>query len=227
MKKILALTLSLLLLLSLFAGCGGSAESSDTETEAAASTEAAPVTIVGTWKYTLNYLSLFEAMLQDAADSGSRTYFLTALYDGLSEIVVLDLKEDGTFTMNVDEATAADNRTQLKERLDIELPDLIASSMGTTAEDLKALLAEEGASFDDLVAQYREELDIEGMLSSSMIDPISGTYAYDDGCLYLMSENESTVTYTVELGGSELKILDIMNDTSSALDGLLPLVFVR
>ena len=243
MKKRIALAAAILLLLSVFAGCSGdTAEGGEIETEAAASTEAAPVTIVGTWKYTLDYRRLIEATLQGAAESGDRTYFLNTLYDGLSDLVILELREDGTFVMNADAAVRQDNRRQLEGRLNNNLPDLVASYLGTTLEELETRLAEEGLAVDEAsmnawAAQYVEVFDVRGFLDSVPLDAaVEGAYAYDDGYLYLMPasgalflmpEGTDTAVCITELSGSELKITDVTGELDAGVRGLVPLVFVR
>lgn len=225
MKKMIALAVVFVLLLGLFAGCSGDTESgSQTETEIETET-AEPVTIVGTWQYNMDFGKLLKAIQEDAA-TGESANSLPDLYDGLSVLLILDFREDGTFLATADEASVAEAGRELEEKLIYVLPELIAALNGMTPEEYEARLAEEGLTMDDMVAQYAEEVNAENRFDD-MLNAAAGTYAYDGDLLYLTSEDGDTLVCTVELSAGELKFTDIEGETGDAPDGLLPLIFVR
>ena len=221
MKKLIALAAVFVLLLGLFAGCAGKTENNnETETEAETETEE-PVTIVGTWQYNMDFGKLLKAIQDDAA-TGESANSLSDLYDGLSVLLILDFREDGTFMATADEASVAEADRELEEKLNYILPELIAALNGMTPEEYEAQLAEEGLTIDDMVAQWKDENRFE-----DMIDSAAGTYVCDGDLLYLTSEDGEALVYTVELSADELKITAIEGETDNTPKSLLPLIFVR
>lgn len=245
MKKYFALALVALLLLSVFAGCSGgrlipAGETEATEAQPSAPTEApvtelpeteAPVTIVGCWKYDVDFhkvmgLALAQSDSSDDATSALLTEYIPRIYDGVSFILVMDLKEDGSFVLTIDEDALNATAGKLDENLAEVIPDLLVSMTGMTREGLEAQLAASGMTMDDLIAQFGSQFNSEAMLESIKIPTTSGTYTYEDGVLLLTSEGKTT-SYTVELSGSEMKITDIQGESGTIPAELLPLIFVR
>lgn len=225
MKKLIALAAVFVLLLGLFAGCAGKTENNnETETETETETEE-PVTIVGAWQYNMDFSKLLKAIQEDAATGESRNS-LSDLYDGLSVLLILDFREDGTFLATADEASVAEADRELEEKLNYGLPELIAAMNGMTPEEYEAQLAEGGLTMEDMVAQWKEEVNAENRFED-LLNSAAGTYTYDGDLLYLTSEDGEAVVYTVELSADELKITAIEGETDATPKSLLPLIFVR
>lgn len=208
LTKLLALVLALALVLSLTA-CAGKAS------------------IVGTWKYTMDYNKLMESMSEeegtDAEDEDMKGLVdaMNKLFEGLTMVIVLDLKEDNTFTMSTDEASMKAANELIKERM----PDFLKSMFGE--DGLNAMLGE-GQTMDDLVNNYAEEFNTDDM----EMEETKGTYTYEDGKLVLTPEGEEAATMTVELSAKELKVTAIDakeddEDMMEAFSKMLPMVFTK
>lgn len=208
LTKLLALALALALVFSLTA-CAGKPS------------------IVGTWKYTMDYNKLMESMSEtegtDAEDEDMKGMLdaMNKLFEGLTMVIVLDLKEDNTFTMSTDEASMKAANELIKERM----PDFLKSMFGE--DGLNAMLGE-GQTMDDLVNNYAEEFNTDDM----EMEETKGTYTYEDGKLVLTPEGEEAATMTVELSAKELKVTAIDakeddEDMMEAFSKMLPMVFTK
>ena len=208
LTKLLALVLALALVFSLTA-CAGK------------------TSIVGTWKYTMDYNKLMESMSEtegtDAEDEDMKGMLdaMNKLFEGLTMVIVLDLKEDNTFTMSTDEASMKAANELIKERM----PDFLKSMFGE--DGLNAMLGE-GQTMDDLVNNYAEEFNTDDM----EMEETKGTYTYADGKLVLTPEGEEAATMTVELSAKELKVTAIDakeddEDMMEAFSKMLPMVFTK
>lgn len=208
LTKLLALVLALALVFSLTA-CAGK------------------TSIVGTWKYTMDYNKLMESMSEeegtDAEDEDMKGLVdaMNKLFEGLTMVIVLDLKEDNTFTMSTDEASMKAANELIKERM----PDFLKSMFGE--DGLNAMLGE-GQTMDDLVNNYAEEFNTDDM----EMEETKGTYTYADGKLVLTPEGEEAATMTVELSAKELKVTAIDakeddEDMMEAFSKMLPMVFTK
>jgi len=208
LTKLLALVLALALVFSLTA-CAGK------------------TSIVGTWKYTMDYNKLMESMSEtegtDAEDEDMKGLVdaMNKLFEGLTMVIILDLKEDNTFTMSTDEASMKAANELIKERM----PDFLKSMFGE--DGLNAMLGE-GQTMDDLVNNYAEEFNTDDM----EMEETKGTYTYEDGKLVLTPEGEEAATMTVELSAKELKVTAIDakeddEDMMEAFSKMLPMVFTK
>ena len=209
LTKLLALVLALALVFSLTA-CAGK------------------TSIVGTWKYTMDYNKLMESMSEtegtDAEDEDMKGLVdaMNKLFEGLTMVIVLDLKEDNTFTMSTDEASMKAANELIKERM----PEFLKTMFGGE-EKLNAMLGE-GQTMDDLVNNYAEEFNTDDM----EMEETKGTYTYEDGKLVLTPEGEEAATMTVELSAKELKVTAIDakeddEDMMEAFSKMLPMVFTK
>lgn len=208
LTKLLALVLALALVFSLTA-CAGKAS------------------IVGTWKYTMDYNKLMETMSEEEGtdaedeDMKGRVDAMNKLFEGLTMVIILDLKEDNSFTMSTDEASMKAANELIKERM----PDFLKSMFGE--DGLNAMLGE-GQTMDDLVNNYAEEFNTDDM----EMEETKGTYTYEDGKLVLTPEGEEAATMTVELSAKELKVTAIDTkeddeDMMEAFSKMLPMVFTK
>ena len=224
--KILALVLTLAMVLSL-AACAGSAG------------------ITGSWKYNMDMPELMkkstEASASSSEDSGLTEEQLknmadtfAKVFDGINMVAVLDLKDDNSFKLSMDEASVKAATEALSTRLPDMMPDLLAAMFGTTTDKLDDMLAEWGTSVDDMMKEMEDEFSPDAMLEDLDVEDVTGTYRYEEGKLILTpkaeeGEESKDVTLTVELNGNELKVtaLDGEVEDSEMYKALLPLVFTR
>ena len=193
-------------------------------------------TITGSWKYSVDFMKLFNLEAeetteetQDPEEAAAMEAMLSTMkkmYDGLSMDIILDIKEDNTFTMTTDEDALKTTGEKLKERAKEYAPELLKAMFGE--EMLNAMIEEEGKTMEEYANDYADQMDVSGM----EIDTVSGTYSYEEGKLVLSVEGEKPVTLTVELSAKELKVTAIESEEIDEEDletykALLPLVFVK
>lgn len=225
--KILSLALVLALVLSLTA-CAGIG--------------AGKASIEGTWKYNMDVMKMMEASgeMEDMVGDGSGMSeeqvqelmnVFKKLFDGVNLTAVLDLKEDKTFTMAMDEATSKAASEALAAKLPEILPELIAAMFGGQ-EALDAMMEEYDMTMDDMTELFGDEIKAEDLLEGLEDASVSGTYTYENGKLVLTPEDDEPATLTVELSAKELKITaiesaDADEEQLEMYKSLLPVVFVR
>lgn len=206
--KLIALVLALALVLSLTA-CAGKAS------------------IVGTWKYTLDFKKLMEASGELSTEGGEDNQemvdAMVKLFDGLTMVLVMDLKEDNTFVLSTDEASLKAAAEQMKERI----PDLLKTMFGGE-EGLNAMLETSGQTMDEITESFSEQFNMDDM----KLEETKGTYTYEEGKLVLTPEDGEATTMTVELSAKELKVTaldskDADDDMAEALKSVLPMVFTK
>lgn len=214
--KLMALVLALVLVLSLSACAGKGAG------------------INGTWKYTMDFKKAMEsAGAMDELGEGMEELgdAFAKMFDGLSMVMVLELKEDNTYSFYVDEASAKAALEGMMSKMGEILPTMMSELFGMSEEEFNAAMAASGMTMDDLVAEATSEMDTEEMLKDLEKSSSKGTYRYEAGKLYLTAEGateDPNKFMTVELNGNELKITAL--NGVEALDQykeLLPMVFTR
>lgn len=195
-------------------------------------------TITGSWKYVMDMSKVLEsAGMMDEAD-GSGMYTAEQLqaikdaygkiFEGLNLTMILDLKEDGTYTMDMDEASQKAAADTLSARLPEVLPELFAAMLGISVDELPAALETLGMSMDDLTNS--EEYSAEEMLGDFSSETEKGTYTFEEGKLVLTPEDGDVVTMTVELSATELKVTAFESkdeEEAEVYKAMLPMVFVR
>lgn len=213
MKKItrlLALVLALALALTM-AACGSKSASNS---------------IVGNWKCPLDFDKIIDEMKKEDSGSSDMADVISECFAGLKMTMVLELKEDKTFTMSTDE----DSMKIVAERLEERLPDIIfnfaASLSGMTLEQFEDLMTAQGMTREDVLAQFGDTFDADNLLDSMTIQTDTGTYTYENGKLTLTSD-EDTAVYAVTLSSSELKFTGVESGEDAIPEALLPLVFTR
>lgn len=214
MTKVLALVLALAMILSL-AACSKSNG------------------IAGTWKYTVDFQKAMEAsggmegMDEMAAEMGDS---FTQLFEGLTMTVILDLKDDNTYTFQVDEASAKAAAEGMMSRMGDILPSLLSAMLGVEADQLDETLKGMGTSMDEMLAEMEGSMDTDELVKQLQEEAQKGTYRYEDGKLYLTPEGETENAekyLTVELG-NELKVTAINGvEGMDDYEAMLPMVFVR
>lgn len=190
-------------------------------------------TLTGTWKYTMDFSKAMAAAgdaeemegLEELGDS------FKEMLNGLSMVMVLELKEDQTYSFYIDENSAKAAVEGMVSKMGDLMPTLVAQMTGVSEEDVMKVLEERGQSVDDLIEEFAGQLNTEEMLKDLKESASKGTYRFSDGKLYLTEEGEveNPADYAVvELEGNELRITEVSEGAEfDEYKSLLPLVFVR
>ena len=198
--------------------------------------------VAGTWKYTMNLVEMMEAAgALDTEDDDSGLYradqlqalknIYIRMFDGLTMVIVLDLRRNHTYTTEMDEDASTAAAETLSARMPELVPEILAVLYDKPAEELPDFLAAYGLTLDELIES--ERMSVEKLLSGMAFEPVHGTYTYEEGKLVLTAEDSSEPTVlTVELSPKELKVTAIESKDSNEADlalfvSLLPLIFAK
>lgn len=191
--------------------------------------------IAGLWKYTLEFGTIMETeMLGDTIDDPSvseeqKDKILDAfgkLFRGVEVIMCMDLKEDGSYEMKMDEDSLQAAADQMSANIPDAMPDLLCAMIGCELDELNEILSTMGVTMDDMVADMSESLNPEEMMSG--MDPVSGEYTYEDNELVMVNDEGNTTVMTAELNGNELIVTDIDGESElNEYGALFPMIFVR
>ena len=173
--------------------------------------------IVGTWTGSVNMGAMLETLMQ------------TEVEKDISCKMIFTFSADGKFSAKLDEQSA---KAAVETMVDV-IVDMMKDVYAEQDIDLEEALAAEGMTMDDLKAQYKEELDVDGMFEG-----ISGEtcYKYEDGKIYIaesqedLDEEDYDSVYIVSLAGNTLTVTDIESDGESAAEimpDMFPLVFKK
>ena len=209
LTKLLALVLALALILSL--GACSKKES-----------------ITGTWKYAFS----LEQAMNAAGAMDDLPAGMESLQDTLKATtfnMIMDLKEDGTYEMKMDEASVKSALEKFKEDMKGVMPDMLKSEAEKYEMSVDALLETMGMTMDEAVDFVMEQMDTDAMVGELGELSEKGKYTFENGKLTMTSESGDEDVLTAELKGSELKITAIEgeSDMSEGLKEMLPMVFKK
>ena len=207
MKKIIALSVCLILVLSLCA-CGAKED------------------LTGKWTSTINMAQAFNDEIA-ASDPAMAEYLKL---ETVSIPLVLELKEDGTYTMSVDPVGMEASMTKLAEDMVAGLESYFAAILAEQGlqMDVKEALAAMGIDLDALATELSAELTSQESFSTYNAE---GNYKADNGKLHLTETLDEAInpaiynTYTLEGDTLTLDVGTEVLDESTAI--MFPLVLTR
>ena len=208
MKKIIALSLCLILALSLCA-CGGAKED-----------------LTGKWNANINMADAFNAEIA-AADPAMAEYMAV---ESFNLPLVLELKEDGTYTMSVDPAAMESTMTKLAEDMAAGLEAYFTAIFAEQGleMDVNEALASMGMDLDTLVAELTAELTSEDTFAAFASE---GKYKAEKGKLHLTESMDEVInpaiynTYTLE--GDTLTLEVGTEVLEEGMEFLFPMTLTR
>ena len=215
MKKLLAVALVLGMLLSL-SGCF-SFIGRIIPTVTPNGPSATAVTVVGDWKGSLDISKVAEELGQIAPDKD------------LSIDVVFSFAEDGTFTIDIEEASAQALMDTLVDAV-VEMIEEACREEGITLEEA---LGKEDMTIEELRQMYAQEMDVKAFLETASV---SGVYKAEEGKIHIAMDEEDLnagdyeSTYHISLTRSTLTIQDIESEgelASTETPEVFPVVLKR
>lgn len=184
MKKVFALALSAALLVGLLAGCGGKTSDRDR--------------LIGKWSSSQDMADLFNLDLGES-DAGEGLQV-----DKLEIVLLLELKDDDTYTLAVDKDALAVTKENMRPQLEESVIGYLTQMY--PGMELEEILAQVGMTMDELLDQA-VPLD-----SLADLYDMAGQYKVKDGVLYLSDgldeapeENDDSNPYTLD--GDQLTLL--------------------
>lgn len=203
MKKIFVLLLGAALLLGALAGCGGSKSASG-------------AVLQGTWRAELDMADMLNEQL---AASGMGEFVNISDFD---MALVLDLKDNGTYSMTMDEDALANSMEGVKDQLKAGITAYFEKVM--PGQSVESALATVGMNIDDLMDQA---LNVDNLSGSFKVE---GQYRAEEGKLYLSSsvDAEPTSNYvSCQQSGDTLTLDEGSTAAGGSMAQLLPMVFQR
>ena len=220
LSKLPASLLALALLLSLAACSGGSK-------------------IAGVWTCTMDVKKAMEASgdLSAASDDASSEEaqalqdVLNQMCEGVTMQMVLNLKEDDSYTLKVDETSAKAAADAMQSNLSAILPNLLSAMFNVPVDQLDDALSSLGVSLDEMIRSTSEQFNVQELVDQLAQNGSKGSYRFEDGKLYLTEEGktEDAAQYlTVELGENEFKVTETNGvEAFKDLAQQTPLVFTK
>lgn len=210
MKKMIAAVLALIMMLALV-GCGSDSMEDD---------------LVGTWEAEMD-ISSFTNDMMASLGMGVEEYFD---FDDFAVTMILTFEDDGTFTAEIDEDSAADAVDALMVTVEDGMIKMLEAQIKEYGLDMTVdeMLEASGMSLDDLLSQIDAGELVEQMTGESS----EGEYTVEDDKLYMyegkMDEDEYTV---IELDGDTLTMKEYVGEQGEAgqmfTDEMFPLSFER
>lgn len=227
LKRTVALLIAVLLVFSL-AACGENNSGNTDSTEAQVSTEA-NTSIVGTWKYKLDFKTVLEGQ-KEAAYEGQEALYESMLkaFEGITIDLFFEFDENNGYKFYADEESAKQAVDKLKERIIDILPDMF-EAMGISKDDYNKYLEESGMTAEQLAASYTQNMDADSFTDMSA----EGTYKAEDGKLCLSDGNEKideNAYISYELSGNKLTFTAYSGDVKTLgdfKDTAFPMVMER
>ncbi|MBE6976207.1 MAG: hypothetical protein E7439_03290 [Ruminococcaceae bacterium] len=215
MKRALSLALAVLMTaaaLLCFAGCSK-------ETDA----------LIGTWEGDVNYAPLFNQMIQSVAGEGLAEYWTV---EEFRLTLVMTFRDDGTYSMTVDQNKLDTAIEQLKFKLSNGLryfvQDLIDASSSTQTVD--EFMAEKGIAPDALIDQALGQEIRDQMVADCTFD---GNYKAEDGKLYTSAGLEFSIDegmYEIyEITQNTLTLMSVVNNGGASFlnEAFYPITLIR
>lgn len=215
MKRILSLSLAVLMLTAIVLTMSGCSKETDA--------------LIGTWTGEINYAGYFNQGITASAGEALAEYWKV---EEFNLTIVMTFREDGTYSMTVDEEKLNTSLTELKQVLNTGLQnymqDLIdASQIDTTVDELINTL---GISMDDLLDEALSDEVIDAVIAECTFE---GNFDAKDGKLYTSAGLEfgidESIYETYEVSDNTLTLLSIVSgEESSRLDeSLYPITLTR
>ena len=217
--RALALALVLMMTAALFAACGQKDEK----------------VILGKWETVVDLSKLGGEELEDLTNDIGELDL-----SGITLKMSVEFKEDGTYTTDIDKASADAALGTLVERMTPAITETlkksIAESMGMDAssltdEDLDSFMSMAGlGSLEDFVGSITEEIDSDKLIEESVTN---GRYQLKDGKLYTtdsvdeqIGEDSDVTLY--QLTPTTLTVTpENEDDVPESMKGMLPLTFTK
>ena len=219
-SRILAMAMALVMILCAFTGCGKSSQKQDESL------------IIGKWQTSVDLAGVMEDALDDSDMTEEAQIFGDTDLSGITMLLNMEFKEDGTYTVSLDNASGEEAVKQMAQRMIPALKEYLrgvyASSTGADAsavtdEELDLLLPQMGMeSWDDMSEMIMGEIDTYEMFSEANA---AGKYMLKDGKLYTTDsvDEEATVLSKAsdyELSENSLKLMSKGDDVPSFLEEL-------
>ena len=185
--------------------------------------------VVGSWSYRMKFKDAMAASGELEDLEGSMGEEFIQVLEDLELVMTLELNEDESFLMGFDRESALAAANGMMKGLVAIMPAMLAETYGMTEEELNEVLKKQGVTMDDLLAQMLESMNPEDMIEDLEESSAAGIFAYEDGKLYLASDEGAVSILDVELERDELRIVGV-EENSEALEGmeaLYPMVFTR
>ncbi len=214
MKKRLAMILALVIVASLaLVGCGKGG--SDKEA------------LVGKWYGDIDITDMVnKEFMKGLGEDAKGLEGFKDLKMGIS----LEMREDGTYTLAMDEASV----NAFMESAKVQTKEIMIAFMEKQLKDMGVEMSAEeamkaaGISIDDMIDEL---FGAGGMDISDMVETMEGEYMIKDGKIHFgdgINKPEKVIPNPYKLAGSKLTIeADKVSETDSSLDFMFPLVLEK
>ena len=215
MKRKICLVLAAIALFTAIATCSGCSKESDA--------------LIGTWAGEVNYASYFNQGLQSIAGKELAEYWSV---ENFPVTLILTFREDGTYSMTVDQEKLHETIENLKKKLARGLrdfmQDLIDASESTMSVD--EFMASMDISVDDMIQEAVGPEIVEALVNECTYE---GNFSVKDGKLYtsaaLAYNVDESMYETYEVTKNTLTFMSVVGGDGNSLlnESLYPFTLIR
>ncbi|MBE6959683.1 MAG: hypothetical protein E7448_03040 [Ruminococcaceae bacterium] len=215
MKRTICLVLAAIALFTAIAACAGCSKESDA--------------LIGIWAGEVNYANYFNQGLNSIAGEGLAEYWAV---ENFPVTLILTFREDGTYSMTVDEAKLSQTIEDLKKKLTRGLrdfmQDLIDASESTMTVD--EFMASMDISAETMIAEAIGPDVVEALVNECTYE---GNYSVKDGKLYtsaaLAYQVDKSMYEVYEVTKNTLTFMSVVGGDGDSLlsESLYPFTLIR
>ncbi len=187
--------------------------------------------LIGEWVGTVDYAEMVDESLKEGLGDELADYF------EISEFVItvnLEFKEDGTYTMEMDEDALEDTFDTFRSDLEDGLVSYFEELLKDEGLDMSVeeLLEQENTTMDELMDEIFTD-DAMDMLLEEFEEVVSskGNFDAEDGKLYTTAKKSEDIDEDLyeeyELDGDTMTLLSTTHDIEKEAEDLYPIEFER
>lgn len=176
----------------------------------------------GAWGYPLDYLTLLQYGSAQTEQLDNTTASFEEVFDGITLKMNLDLQDDGSYALGVDEGSAITAVQLILSKLSENVLPLVTGMMGMSEEELTAAVEAQGMTMEEFLermeASLREQMNPGKLAASMQAYTQTGSWRCVDGKLYLVEEGglvDPEQYVTVELRSGTLVVTGVSDSSQN------------
>lgn len=170
--------------------------------------------LIGKWCYELPFSDIVQGYVKNAVDSADNSQKamyeeLFKAFDGCTINLILELKNDNTYSYTPDKESALASVEKIKENLKTVIPAAY-KAIGLGDDEFSAFLKAQGKTVDDLVKEMSSEFSVDKLTKGVQA---SGKFVHEGDKLYLFKDEKDEAKYCeITLDGDNLTVTKVVGE---------------